>query len=280
MISYSNGRWIPSDEMAFPIVADSVGSIRGYRIFTACKTVGGGIFRVEDHIRRLWDSAAELRMNLPHSPNELRGLLSEAVKKNAVLGSELLIEIFYTGGPASANGTSPSGPAQLYILVLPLTPPTLETYRRGIALATFPYQRPFPSIKLTFYVGAVIAHHTVVPQYNADLPLFVCPTRGDILEGSIFNFFGVINNELVTPVCDGRILDGITRRHVIDLARTMNLGVRETVVSNIQDLHEAFITSSTRNIVAVVRVDDRVIGSGSPGPITQRLMAAMPGQIS
>jgi branched-chain amino acid aminotransferase len=276
MISYANGQYVASDVLAFPAIGDAVGSIRGFRIFTACKTVQGVLFCRAEHIDRLWDSAKMLGMELPHSQDELNRIIDEVLAKNAEFPGERLLEIFYSGGPASANGTSPIGPAQLYILTLPLKSPAPEWYSQGISLATFPFQRPFPLIKLTHYVGAIVAHQTVVKQHNAEMPLFV--TEGaspEVLEGSTFNFFTVQNGEIVTPATDGRILTGITRAQVIKCARSIGLTVREQSVPLSGAWDEAFLTSSTRNVVPVVRIDSVPVGDGRVGPVTRRLMGAL-----
>lgn len=273
MISYANGKYIPSDEVAFPIIEDAVGSIRGYRIFTACKTVNGAIFRFDCHVARLWNSANVLGMQLPHSKDELKRIMDTLIDRNRAEPGERLFEIFYSGGPSAGNGTSPVGPAQLYILVLPLRLPDASWYSKGVSLATFKYQRPFPEIKLTFYVGAVVAHQTVVAAHNADLPLFVTDEASpEILEGSTFNFFVVQKGHLKTPSLDGRILDGITRRSVIDVATREGREVIEASVPLDYRWDEAFLVSSTRNIVPVTRVDDHVIGNGQPGPVTLAVM--------
>lgn len=273
MISYIDGNFVPTNEVAFPFVQDAVGTVRGFRIFTACKTIGGRVFRLDDHIQRLWESAGSLGMVLPHDQDVLRGIIADTLEKNADQPGERLLEIFYSGGPASSNGTSPVGPAVLYVVVLPLKLPSPAWYSNGIALATYPHQRPFPEIKLTFYVGAIVAHNTVVKQYNAEMPLFVtegaCP---EVLEGSTFNFFVVRDGQLFTPPLDGRILKGITRKTVIELANRLGIGVKEMSVPVDYRWDEAFLVSSTRNIVPVTRVDDHQIGEGVPGPVTRRLM--------
>ncbi len=273
MISYANGRFVPTDEVAFPLVADTVGTLRGFRIFTACKTVNGVIFRFDNHLKRLWESAAKLGMDLPHSEEALRLLVAETLEKNKSEPGERLIEIFYSGGPAAANGTSPTGPAHVYVVIFKLKLPSAEWYDRGIVLATFPHQRHFPEIKLTFYVGAVLAHQTVVKDHGADMPLFITEGKNpEVLEGSTFNFFVVKNGQLITPATDGRILKGITRLSVIESALRMGVVVKEESLPMDYNWDEAFIVSSTRNIVPVTRVDAQVIGSGLPGPVTQRLM--------
>ncbi len=277
MISYANGQWIKTSDVAFSAVEDAVGTIRGFRIFTACKTISGRIFKLQAHIDRLWESAQQLGMILPHTQQTLTTILDEAIQRNIDHPGERLIEIFYSGGPAASNGTSPIGPAFLVVLVLPLKSPADSWYTNGVSVATYAHQRQFPEIKLTSYVGAVVAHHTVCTQYGADLPLFISPDDGRVLEGSTFNFFAVRDGQVVTPALDGAILKGITRQTVIECAGSMGIDINQTVVpAVVAEWDEAFLTSSVRNIVPIVRVNAQPIGTGKPGPVTARLMAAFP----
>jgi branched-subunit amino acid aminotransferase/4-amino-4-deoxychorismate lyase len=127
------------------------------------------------------------------------------------------------------------------------------------------------------YVGAIVAHQTVIPKHNAYEVLFVCPVdRQTILEGSTFTIFFVDSTgEIVTPPLNGRILDSITRRVLVELLapgkpfrlREVSIRVRE-----IPSFREAFLASTSRDVLPVVRVDDTVIGGGVPGPVTSAVM--------
>ncbi|MGC8605517.1 MAG: aminotransferase class IV, partial [Desulfomonilaceae bacterium] len=127
------------------------------------------------------------------------------------------------------------------------------------------------------YIGAVIAHQTVVPKYNAYDTVFICPQDNKtILEGSTFSVFFVLKGgEIVTPPMDGRILDSVTRRVILELLRPgSDITVTEEPVSldQFQDFQEAFLASTTRNVLPMVKLDDRVVGSGKPGPVTKKVM--------
>jgi len=271
MYSYFNGKYIDSQKMCLPLLDDIIGTVRGYRIFTACRTIKGKVFHLNDHIRRLSSSAREIRMSLPCTLKELREIIQETIERNKKFSGDLLLEIIFSGGPASSNGVAPAGQTALYILTLPFKSPPDWWYEKGISLATYPYQRQWPKVKLLNYVGAVIAHQTVVKRYRAQEALFVSPKDNQtILEGTTFNFFVVKNNKIMTPALDGNILAGITRGVVIKLAKKEGLGVAEQKI-RIKDLEiadEAFLTSSTRNATPVVRVNNTKIGSGRPGKIT------------
>ena len=275
MLSYANGKFIPTDELTLPVKEDIIGTFRGFRIFTACRTLPNGkIFRLEDHINRLVDSAKVIHMELPHNKNQLKEILQKVLTKNDKESGELLLEIMYSGGKAALNLITPEGETILYILVLPLNLPPEKWYQQGIKLASFPYQRQWPEVKFLNYVGAVIAHQTVVKKYEADEALFLSPDKKNIvLEGTTFNFFAIKNGVVLTHALDGKILPGITRKVVLELARKEDIEVRETDFSldELTEMDEAFITSSTRNIVPVIRIDDIIIANGKPGGLTLKL---------
>jgi branched-chain amino acid aminotransferase len=276
MLSYANGEYVSTEKLAIPIASDIVGTIRGYRIFTACRTIGNKVFHLDDHIDRLFNSASAIYMELSQTKAELKGLVEETVAKNRPeQNGDLLIEIIYSGGAVADNGVAPIGPADLYIVVFSLKSPPDRWYREGMKLASFPYQRQWPEVKLLNYVGAVLAHQTVVKKFGADQALFISPDEKKIvLEGTTFNFFIVRGNTVVTHPLDGRILEGITRKVLLQLIKqTPDVEIKEDYFSydDLKTVDEAFIASSTRNVVPVVKVDDIVIGNGKPGVVTEKL---------
>ena len=160
--SYAKGEYIPTDEVSINVSQDMLGTFRGYRIFTACRTLNhGNVFRLNKHIERLFYSAKLLEMQLPHSPTTLQRIILRLVKKNLAVG-DMLLQIMYSGGTPAPGTMVQKHPAHLYILAFPLTIPSAEWYQNGIALATFVYQREWPEVKLLSYVGGVIANQTVV----------------------------------------------------------------------------------------------------------------------
>jgi len=276
MVSYANGEYVSTEKLAIPIASDIVGTIRGYRIFTACRTIGKKVFHLDEHIERLFNSAGAIYMELSQTKKELKGIVEETVAKNRPdQDGDLLIEIIYSGGAAADNGVAPVGPADLYIAIFPLKSPPDRWYQEGMKLASYPYQRQWPEVKLLNYVGAVLAHQTVVKKFGADQSLFVTPDdRKIILEGTTFNFYIVCGNTIITHPLDGNILSGITRKVMMQLAEEIpDVEVKEDGFSldYLRVVDEAFITSSTRNVVPVVKVDDIVIGNGKPGTVTQKL---------
>lgn len=278
---------MPTEELCLPFLDDVSGTIRGYRIFTACRTFGGRIFRLEDHLDRLYNSAASIYMAPPLDREKLKTLLQELVDRNLRLGldCDLLIDVVFSGG-LEGNTMKQSGRgAYLYMAVQELVPPPAECYERGVALATFPHMRMYPDVKLLNYMGAIMAHQTVVPLHDAYDVIFVYPPDGrTILEGTTFTVFFVNSRgEIVTPPMDGRILDSVTRRVVFEVLKDnkdVTIVESEVCLDDISDLQEAFMVSTTRNVLPVTRIDDKIIGSGKPGAVTREVIRLVEDYVS
>ena len=278
IISYQRDRFVKTSESALPFLDDISGTIRGYRIFTACRTLRGKIFRLEDHLERLYHSASGIYMQPPLAREDLRHILAAVLEENRYVGAkgDLLLYVIFSGGLAGSTMKQSGSGAHLYIAVRDLVSPPPECYEKGVGLATFPYQRMYPDVKLLNYVGAILAHQTVVPTQDAFDVLFVFPPdQQTILEGSTFTMFFIDpQGDIVTPPLDGRILDSITRRVVFEIiAERPGMRIREESVSldQLPLFSEAFLASTTRNLLPVVRIDDRMIGNGRPGRRTRVL---------
>jgi branched-subunit amino acid aminotransferase/4-amino-4-deoxychorismate lyase len=250
-------------------------------VFTACRTVNGRVFRLEDHLERLFDSAAGIHMKPPLPVERLRELVQEIVEKNMRIsqGGDLLLEIVFSGGLIGDTMKQSGKGAHLYVAVQPLVVPPAELYETGVVLATFPHQRMWAQVKLLNYVGAIIGHQTVVPEHDAYEVLFVDPSDSQtILEGSTFTIFFVDSKDVVvTPPLDGRILDSVTRRVVLEILAAGSPApvVEEPVrMDQLSELRESFIVSTTRSVLPVRAIDDTKIGDGRPGPVTHSIMQA------
>ncbi len=275
MISYSNGEFIPTKEVALPVFDDLVGTVRGYRIFTMGKTVNQRLFRLDDHVQRLVIHAERISMDIPHSASEIRQLIIDTIEKNSGESGEFTLLAFYSGGPANLSKVGPAQKAKFYILISPDSPPPKDWYEQGISLATFPHQRQFPTIKLFNYVGGVVAHQTAVQKMNAQEGLFLSPGDNDtILEGTTFSFFAVDSHgSISTHPEDGTILESITRKVIVELAENNGIPCQEVPIkiSNLNSISEAFLASCNRGIVPIVQIDDKTIGDGKPGGITAKI---------
>lgn len=275
IISYQRDRFVPTSELTLPFVDDISGTIRGYRVFTACRTIKGKVFRLDDHLDRIFYSAKNIYMKPPVDRESLKQLLLEIVERNLLLGMEadLLIDVVFSGGLAGNTMKQSGQGAHLYVAVQELEPPPATCYQDGMVLATFPHQRMYADIKLLNYVGAILGHQTVVPQFSADEVVFVDPKdEQTVLEGSTFTVFFVdATGTILTPPLDGRILESITRRVVLEILAAredFTFAEAPVTIDQIPSFAEAFLASTTRNVVPVTRINDVVIGNGRPGPVT------------
>ncbi len=263
-----------------PFLDDIGGTLRGYRIFTACKTTHGKIFRLNDHLDRLYYSASALYMKPPLERSALKRLLHEVVAKNIELtglSTDLVLDVIFSGGLRGNTFQQSGNPSHLYVAVQELEPPPSELYETGVTLATYPHQRMCADVKLLNYIGAVLAHQTVVPVKQAYDVVFVSPDdTATVLEGSTFTVFFVTDGgDILTHPLDGKILDSVTRRVVLELlAKRADVKIREIPVTlaMAKSASEAFLASTTRNVLPVVKIDDIQIGQGRPGPKTQSVM--------
>ncbi len=214
-------------------------------------------------------------MQPPMPRDDLRRILNGIVRKNLedAPGEQLHIEVIFSGGLSDNTMRQSNKGAHLYVAVQALVTPAQDAYENGVALATFPHQRMLPDVKLLNYVGAVVAFQTVVPEHDAYDVLFVDPhDRRTILEGSTFTIYLVPSDgTIITPPLDGRILDSITRRaifEVLDSGSDFRILEAAVTVEQLPEMTEAFLASTTRNVLPVTRINKTVLGDGKPGPVT------------
>ena len=150
----------------------------------------------------------------------------------------------------------------MFLSITPLSPFDLSYYEKGIKLMTYLHERPFPLCKSSNYVAAILASR-LAKKEGALEPLFVSP-QGKVLETARSNIFFVKNGEVITPK-EG-VLKGITREVVMKL-----YPVTEREVDLYETWDEVFITSSNKEVMPVVQIDQRVIGKGKVGNITKKI---------
>ena len=263
-IYYIDGEFLPSDK-AFISVND-LALLRGYGVFDFLRTYNKTPFFLDEHLIRLRRSAELIDISLPWNNRELSGIVQETLKHNGY--PESSIKILVTGGD-SLDGLIPIGKSRLLVMVSPLSPPDTSMYESGVSLTTSRIPRLFPGAKSTNYIAGIRAI-AAARRAGAAESLYV-GRKNQVLECVTSNFFGFKGDTLVTPESD--ILPGITRKVVLDLvADVFTIEAREMHLDELTLLDEAFITSSTKEVMPVVRVDDMVIGGGGPGKNTLRLM--------
>lgn len=258
---FINDHFVRQEEAALPVSDLSIQ--RGYGLFDYLKVVEGVPLYLEEHLDRLYYSAAQMRLPVLQSREELKDIIRELMQRNLLPHSGIRITL--TGG-ASPDGYSLAVP-NLVLSQSPLTLPPAEAVEKGIRLMTYDHQRQLPHIKTTDYLMAIWLQ-PLIKERGADDVLY-CP-QGLVGECPRANVFAVLDGVLVTP--SERILKGVIRSQVLQLAKDI-LSVEERVVTlaELKAAEEVFITSTTKQVLPVRQVDDSVLFTERPGKITMEL---------
>ncbi|TSC61522.1 MAG: branched-chain amino acid aminotransferase [Parcubacteria group bacterium Athens0416_74] len=265
---YLNGAFLPVSEAKIGVY--DLGLLRGFGIYEALTTFGRTPFRMPDHMERFRRSATSLHIEIPVSDAEMAEILTRLIESNIPDGKEAVIRIVLTGGEAiDGLRHDPKSPT-LYVLVEELAPLPREVYESGTSVTVFDFQRQFPESKTTNYIQAVMLQDERVRAGAIEI---LYTAHGQVLECATSNFFTVKDGVLITA--KDNILYGITRKVTLELARAlMPVEERDVSVEEMYAADEAFLTSSFKDIVPVVKVGERVIGDGRVGPHTKKLIEA------
>jgi len=268
---------IRTPEQAVVSVYDR-GFLYGDAVFEVLRTYGGRPFAIDEHLARLRRSAELVFITLPVDDATLRRDVDAAVAAARVDASrESYIRIVVTrgSGPLSLDPDTATHPLRV-ILVEPVVSPPRDAYLHGVALASVSARRAVDDTaasgaKVTNYLSNLLALREA--RARGAQEALVVDGRGHVVEGASSNVFVVTAGRVATPPESAGILAGITRAHILGAARELGVPVeqRDLVPDDVYGADEVFITSSIRELLPVVRVDDRTIGSGSPGPIARAL---------
>lgn len=263
-IFYVNGDFVPADRATLPVTDLAI--VRGYGVFDALRTYATVPFHLDDHLARLERSASAIGIKLPWSRAELASLTQATLDRNGLPNAT--IRIIVSGGSAPDLMT-PSGKPSLIIMVGPVPERDEMLYLRGGAMTTTRMVRERPAVKSLNYIGAIMAMEEA--RKNGCLEALYCTEDGYVTEATRSNFFIFKDEQLIAPNSD--ILDGITRRVLLTLAaKRIEIVERPVHVDELSTADEAFITSSIKEVVPIVQIDDIVIGDGRPGERTRELI--------
>ncbi len=260
---YIDGRWVHPHEASISINDTAI--LRAYSVFESLRTYDRRPFHLDEHLARIYRSAELIDLDIPYSREQIAAVVREVLARNAY--KHATIRIFVTGGETE-DSILPTGKPVLVVLITPLGERDMQRFAQGIKVITTRLQRIMPEAKTNNYVAAVRALKEAA-RHNAADALFV-NEQGHVLEATRSNFFIFRGDTLVTP--RQGILIGVTRNVVLNLARDrFPVEERPVLLDELSLVDEAFITSSSKEILPVVQIDDLVIGDGKPGPRTIEL---------
>jgi branched-chain amino acid aminotransferase len=254
------------------------GFLYGDSVFEVMRTYGGVPFALEDHLGRLQGSARRVAMALPVPIAQLRREVEATLAAAGNADAYVRIVVTRGSGELGLDPALARDPTRV-IIVRELAEQPRELYVRGAAVATVVTQRATDATsaagaKSSNYLANLLALRDA--KQRGAYEAVVVTSDGAVLEGATSNVFLWRGGTLVTPDLSGGILAGITRQHVLDAARGLGLPAVERRVARdeLWTADEVFVTSTLREVVPVVRVDDHEVGEGGPGAVTRRLHRA------
>ncbi len=260
---FVNNEFVPAHKATLHI--SDLAIQRGYGVFDFFKVEGNEPLFLEDYLERFYNSASMMYLRVPYSKDELREILQKLTSSNNLKVSG--IKMILTGG-YSENGFEPGKP-NLIIQQQPLVLPTQVQIDNGISIITHEYLRDIPLAKtINYTTGIRLLHH--MREQNADDVLY--SVGGVVTEFPRCNFFIVTQEgNIITPA--NNILKGITRKNVLKLAiKKYKVEERDITIEEIFKAKEAFLTSTTKRVLPIVRIDQQQIGRGVPGTVTLELL--------
>lgn len=272
---YLDGQLVP--ESAAKVSVFDHGLLYGDGVFEGIRFYNGRIFRLEEHTRRIYDSAKSILLNIPLTPEELMKATCDTVKANGLRDGYIRTVVTRGTGPM---GLSPykCPKASLFIIATSIQLYSKEAYENGLTMATVATRRPRhdilpPLVKSLNYLNNVLAKVEAI-QAGAEEGLML-NDQGLVAECTGDNVFTVRDGAVTTPPLTAGALDGITRGVVIEICRELGIPCQERDLTRheIFVADECFLTGTAAEVIAAVKLDQRLIGNGKPGPITQRIIA-------
>lgn len=251
------------------------GLLYGDGIFEGIRQYSGRVFKLAEHVERLYDSAKSIHLAIPMSKEDMARAVEDTLRANGLRDAYIRLIVTRGSGSLGLDPRKTTDPQVIIITdAISLYPP--ELYEHGLKIVTAGTMRNHPSalnprIKSLNYLNSILAK---IEGTNAGcLEALMLNHKGEIAECTGDNIFVVKRGALHTPGVDAGILEGITRQAIIDLARGDGIAVFERSMDrhDVYTADEVFLTGTAAEVIPVVECDARAIGSGKPGPITRRL---------
>lgn len=276
MIIYLNGEYVPK-ERAVVSVFDH-GLLYGDGVFEGIRAYHGRVFKLGDHLDRLYAGARAMTLKIPVSKSEMQEIVLETLRRNNLL--DAYIRLVVTRGVGDL-GLDPRKCPQAFIFCIAasivLYPD--ELYKKGLSVITASTRRNIPTacvprVKSLNYLNNIYAK--LEANLSGMPEAIMLNNEGYVAEATGDNIFLVRKGVLITPPVSAGILEGITRNAVIDIAREKGVPVEEKMFTmfDVYTADEVFFTGTAAEIIPCINVDGRLIADGKPGKMTWELIAA------
>lgn len=276
MLIYIDGEFLPKAEAKVSVFDH--GLLYGDGVFEGIRSYNGRVFKLDEHLERLYDSAKSIMLQIPIPIETMKETVLETLRRNHL--SEAYIRLVITRGVGDLGLDPDKCPKPSIIIIadkIALYPQ--KFYEDGLEIVTASVRKNYPEainprIKSLNYLNNILAK--IEGKQSGAVEVLMLNADGYVAECSGDNIFWLKNEVLVTPPVHMGILEGVTRNSVIDLARDAGMRVEERVFTR-HDLYiadECFLTGTAAEVIPVVKIDRRVIGNGQPGKVTEKLITA------
>ncbi len=251
------------------------GLLYGDGVFEGIRIYNGKIFRLAEHIERLYDSARAILLDIPLTPEQMAEAMQSTVKANNKRDGYIRALVTRGGGSLGLDPRKTTDP-QVIIIVDDISLYPRELYDNGLDIITagtmrIPSNALSPRIKSLNYLNNIMAKAEAIQAGCVEA--LMLNHKGEVAECTGDNIFIAKRGVLKTPAPDAGILEGVTRGVVMELARAAGIPVEQPplIRHDVYTADECFLTGTAAEIIPVVRCDGRVIGNGKPGPMTKLL---------
>src|SRR4051812_22255542 len=253
------------------------GLLYGDGIFEGIRFYNGRVFRLEEHLERLWDSARSICLEIPMSIPAMTEALLETIRQNDLRDGYIRLIVTRGVGNLGLNPVQCKKPSVIIIAATIALYPA-EIYEHGLTVVTCATRRTSPSslnpaVKSLNYLNNVMAR-IEANLAGADEALML-NEAGNVSECTADNVFVIKHGQIFTPPIAAGALRGITRSVVFDIAAELGLAIREADITrhDVFIADECFLTGTAAELIPVVKVDGRIVGEGKPGPITTKMIS-------
>ena len=270
---YLNGEFLPLDQAKVSVL--DRGFIFGDGVYEVIPVYGDQLFRLEQHLQRLDQSLAGIRLANPLSHDRWSSILEELVERNATESNDdQAIYLQVTRGVAKRDfGLPKDVTPTVFVMSNPMSPVGASVREDGVAAITLEDIRwKYCHIKAITLLASNLLRQQALDAGAVEAILI---GDGEVTEGAASNLFIVKDDIIITPPKGPRLLPGITRDVILELAETHGIACREDIISE-NELHaadEVWLTSSTKEILPVTRLDGKAVSGGKPGPMWARVIA-------
>ena len=271
-ICYLNGDYLPIEQAKVSVL--DRGFVFGDGVYEVIPAYGGNLFRLQQHLQRLSNSLDAIRLNNPLSQIQWQSMLQTLVKKNQTdADGDQSVYLQVTRGVAKRDHSFPKNtPATIFAMSNPLVPADIEKIQTGVAAITLDDIRwRYCHIKTIALLPNVLLKQQATEKQATEAILI---RKGEVTEGSASNLFIVKDGIIKTPAQSEHLLPGITRDLIVELAQKNNLSCEQTHISE-AELHvadEIWLSSSTKEIIPVTQLDEKIVGTGNGGPLWQKMI--------